>query len=212
VKTEYKAEIEKSTVESASTQKTAQECPTSVNAEGDVRRATTNKVCKCCKESKALSEFYFNKTKKTYFSECKVCNKNRSTKWNKQNAEKYKDNCKKHKQENPEKYKAYKAKEYAKNKDAYARYRKNYASSKHGRGIRQALERERQLRKTKATPPWLTKEQRRQMQEIYINRPQGYHVDHIMPLNGKNSCGLHVPWNLQYLPALENIKKRNKIL
>lgn len=63
-----------------------------------------------------------------------------------------------------------------------------------------------------ATPPWLTDEQKSQIDDFYKFCPSGYHVDHIMPLNGENSCGLHVPWNLQYLPALENIKKGNKVL
>lgn len=61
--------------------------------------------------------------------------------------------------------------------------------------------------KQQRTPPWVD---RTALQEFYFNRPEGYHVDHIVPLNGTNVCGLHVPWNLQYLTPEENLKKSNK--
>lgn len=57
------------------------------------------------------------------------------------------------------------------------------------------------------TPPWADIDK---IREIYINRPEGYHVDHIIPLQGENVCGLHVENNLQYLPAKENMSKKNK--
>lgn len=60
---------------------------------------------------------------------------------------------------------------------------------------------------SKAMPVWVDENT---IKVIYRNCPEGYHVDHIIPLAGANVCGLHVPWNLQYLPAYENISKSNK--
>ena len=53
------------------------------------------------------------------------------------------------------------------------------------------------------------------MEEIsafYSKCPEGYHVDHIIPLQGEVVSGLHVIENLQYLSAEDNIKKHNKFI
>lgn len=59
-----------------------------------------------------------------------------------------------------------------------------------------------------ATPKWCNKTV---LNKFISNCPEGYHVDHIIPLRGKFVWGLNTPENLQYLPAQENLSKNNKI-
>jgi hypothetical protein len=77
-------------------------------------------------------------------------------------------------------------------------------SSAETQPFRQSLYRANRL---KRTPMWADLAK---IKEIYDNCPEGYHVDHIIPLNGKTVSGLHVANNLQYLPANINCSKSNK--
>lgn len=86
---------------------------------------------------------------------------------------------------------------------ARARARAKYAKSRK-KIIAYVSAREKRVRQ--ATPPWADMAA---IRAFYEARPEGHHVDHIVPLNGKNVCGLHVLENLQYLPASENCRKRN---
>tara|TARA_R110002020_G_scaffold148803_3_gene324877 strand:+ start:1464 stop:1964 length:501 start_codon:yes stop_codon:yes gene_type:complete len=68
----------------------------------------------------------------------------------------------------------------------------------------------------KATPKWLNEEQKYEIESFYalsralrIISGVKHHVDHIIPLQGENVCGLHVPWNLQVLTAYDNMSKGN---
>lgn len=80
-----------------------------------------------------------------------------------------------------------------------------------------ARNRARDAKKIQATPAWLTPHDFDMIAMFYEaaadQKQYGLtcHVDHIVPLQGKEVCGLHVPWNLQVLPASENIRKGNRL-
>ena len=93
----------------------------------------------------------------------------------------------------------------------------NKEYQKNNKGKTVAKTKRRELSKINRTPPWLNKDQLIQIEEFYIKAAEltkqtniKYHVDHIIPLQGKNVSGLHVPWNLQVIPASENLSKSNK--
>ena len=72
---------------------------------------------------------------------------------------------------------------------------------------RNALKRKYIADKGSRTPPWADL---KAIVEFYKNCPKGFHVDHKLPLRGKYVSGLHVVGNLQYLPAIENLRKNNR--
>ena len=75
----------------------------------------------------------------------------------------------------------------------------------------------RQLRKQQRVPRWLTGDELGAISKLYLEARLltqatgiAYHVDHIIPLQGKLVSGLHVLANLRVITATENISKGNK--
>jgi hypothetical protein len=141
------------------------------------------KKCSTCEETKPYTEFFKQpRNKDGYFGQCKFCvNEKRKERKNSINAKQ--------------------RKYYRKNKQYY---------------ITKAYLRNKQV--ARAKPAWLTEEHEFMLEEIYELRDLRskltgvvHHVDHIVPLRGQNCCGLHVPWNLQVIPAMDNLSKSNRI-
>ena len=96
---------------------------------------------------------------------------------------------------------------YLNNKEKIKKYSKEYRlKNPHFKKSHCAKRRALQLN---ATPKFADLNK---IKEIYKNCPKGYVVDHIIPLQGKNVCGLHVEWNLQYLTPSANCSKSNKLI
>lgn len=72
---------------------------------------------------------------------------------------------------------------------------------------RRAWENARRARKRNATPQWAEMDK---IRAFYEACPDGFQVDHIIPLKHPLVCGLHVLANLQYLSAYENAQKKNR--
>ena len=177
---------------------------------------------KSCAKCKVLmqTEGNFLKLKTRYHSWCNVCRKKEKQEWDNKNKdytlqvakEWHYKNYSKHKERifayqkewkknNLEKYKIYAKKCYHNNKE------KVYANCAKYRA-----------KKRNAAPAWLNDEMQIEIEGLFKKAKEmfnvtgvKYEVDHIIPLQGVNVCGLHVPWNLQILTRFENRSKKNLI-
>lgn len=178
-----------------------------------------------CKNSHVAERTVSNRT-------CIVCQRHRVVGWQARNSEKVgvwakvaqkrfleskperlKEIKKAYKDRNREKVRLSGQEYYEENKAAYAVYKKK--RRKEMPWVYAAEQRLRYASKLNATPPWVNLDQIRDiyMRAALLTERSGvqYSVDHIYPLRGRNSCGLHVPWNLQIIPLVENCRKGNRL-
>jgi hypothetical protein len=135
-----------------------------------------------------------------------------NAKWRNANIEKARKSWAAWAKANPEKIKANTAERYKNNPDKQKAASAAWDKANPGKAT--AKSNKRRSAKLQRTPAWLTPFDLLKIKCIYQvaamrTRESGevWHVDHIIPLQGKNVSGLHVPSNLQIIRGVENLKK-----
>lgn len=145
--------------------------------------------CKDCRRAKVKTYYHENKDRRMAYNK----------KWREDNYEDQREKRSKYHKDNRERILSYQKwwRENNPDKVAAARF-------------------SRRVNFDNACPSWLTDEMIEEIKSFYILAKdcaavsgEEYEVDHIVPIKGKNICGLHVPWNLQVLPKDINRSKTN---
>ncbi len=175
------------------------------------------KTCTSCTQELDDSSFYIRKASKDGLSRlCKVCDNQAKRQWRELNKEKYQASNKEYHSKNREKINSKSAEWRKDNREAFLESMRKWREKNKHRQAQHAMRYN--ASKLGATPSWLTGEQLTEMNSKYLemvelNREHGknsFHVDHVVPLKGKDVCGLHVPWNLEVKTSYENISKGNR--
>lgn len=191
----------------------------------------STKVCKKCQEIKNICEFGISKRHKDgLLNSCKMCcreqrklyfEKNPEAKKKKQEREyNWKIKNKKRKLQLDKEYRVRnkesikkRQKDYIKNNPEKIKIAKKKYENKNPH-IRAKIKTKRRQKERQSIPKWSESDK---INIVYkkakwLESLTGlkYHVDHIIPIQGENVCGLHVWANLQILEASINCSKGNK--
>ncbi len=133
--------------------------------------------------------------------------------WREQNPEKERERHRRWREQNAEKAREKDRRWREANAEAARAYGRHY--SKANPHIFRASAARRRASLVQSTPAWSDGETVARIYRVaaLATRAFGeqYHVDHIVPLRGKNATGLHVHCNLRVIPARENSRKNAKL-
>lgn len=182
-----------------------------------------SKICTKCKVEKPLDEFHKRKIGKFGRQpRCKVCVAEHYQK----NRERVLMRQRRYREANPGKLHEKDRRYYVKNRGRISEKKRQYREANPGK-LRERERRyheenpekkaarsaKRRAAKLNRTPSWADLKHIKQFYEARqaISEATGkeYHVDHMLPLQGKTVSGLHVPSNLQIIPAERNLSKNN---
>lgn len=161
---------------------------------------------------------------------CVQCATESASAWNKANSDKHNkhsaDYAKQHPDRVSKRYKAWVKENYDRklaNNRAYAErnWDRYLAISRRWKRRNpdqvKAIAAQRRAAELSRMPSWLSDDDKWIMREVYdlaLQRSAAtgvtWHVDHVVPLQGRNVSGLHVPWNLQVITGSENMRKGNR--
>lgn len=179
--------------------------------------------CSACRIEKNVSDF------SPKANQCKICRRITCAKYRNNNKEKCYLASKKSEVKNPiiaqRKHKNYRENNPEKVKAKHERYKQKHGDrwrqlikewAKRNSDRRNAAKMRRINMKRQAMPSWANQEK---ILSFYteakrLTKETGilYAVDHIVPLQGKNVCGLHVEGNLRVIPQIDNVIKGNKLI
>lgn len=164
------------------------------------------KTCTRCQAVKSYELFYKQtvNSKDGYQAHCKACDNQRKKKWILKNP----DLAKLHRQTaDVNRYKNHKSYINQKNKNWKMNNPQKVA----------AIDARRRAAVNLRKPNWFSDDDQWMVEQAYELAKLrtkifnfSWHVDHIIPLQGKLVSGLHLPHNLQVIPGKENLQKSNR--